>query len=447
MARLSTLVAAVRAGTIHHRVALASLVMRGCGVAAGFVVTFIIGRTYGPAANGQYAIVTQTAMFLSIIAVGGLDVAVAREFSRTEAEGRPLALSTFLRSLAQATGVAALLAAALLIGGDRLLSLMGRDAVPAGAVGALCVILLCRTATRFLAAVLRSQSAFVLAQAVEVLLIPLGTIVLLKLGVSRSTGQILWATAAAGLASAMIGFVSALRHTSRGPQGLTVTTSALFAVALPLWGAAITQNLSDWYVLATISRLDGVYQAGLFRVTAQFASVFALVSTGLYGSFGTQISAAYHRGDREEIAKLAGSATRLSAALIVPVAILFLLFAPQLLGVIGPEFRQGTAMLRVLVLGQVGVALASPAALVLALTGHPKINFAVAAASAVIMLGAAPLAVSNFGAIGVAAYMAAVLFGQNLLAHVIVRRLEGIDALRGRLLDRPHGGAMAREQP
>ena len=43
--------------------------------------------------------------------------------------------------------------------------------------------------------------------------------------------------------------------------------------------------------------------------------------------------------------------------------------------------------------------------------------------------------------------LAAVLFGQNLLAHVIVRRLEGIDALRGRLLDRHHGGAMAREQP
>ena len=409
--------------------------MRGCGVAAGFVVTYLIGRTYGPAANGQYAIVTQTAMFLSIIAVGGLDVAVAREFSRTAAVGRPLSLSTFMRSLVQAISAAALLAALLLLGGGRLLALMGRDAVPVGAVGALCVILLCRTATRFLAAVLRSQSAFVLAQAVEVLFIPLGTILLLKLGVSKSTGQILWATAAAGIVSAAIGFASSLRHTSRGPKALTVTTSALFAVALPLWGAAITQNLSDWYVLATISRLDGVYQVGLFRVTAQFASVFALVSTGLYGSFGTQISAAYHRRDRAEIAALAGSATRLSAALILPVAALFLIFAPQLLGIIGPEFREGTTMLRVLVLGQVGVALASPAALVLALTGHPKINFLVTAVSAVVMLGAAPLAVSTFGALGAASFMAMVLVAQNLCAHVVVRRLEGIDALRGFVLD------------
>jgi O-antigen/teichoic acid export membrane protein len=421
------------AGAIHHRAALASLAMRGCGVAAGFIVTFIIGRTYGPAANGQYAIVTQTAMFLSIIAVGGLDVAVAREFSRTAAVGLRLAMSTFLRSLIQAIGVAALIAGILLVSGTRLLAVMGRDAVPAGAVGALCLILFCRTATRFLAAVLRSQSAFVLAQAVEVLLIPLGTIFLLKLGVSHSIRQILWATAAAGIVSASIGFVSSLRYTSRGPAAMTVATSALFAVALPLWGAAITQNLSDWYVLATISRLDGVYQAGLFRVTAQFASVFSLVSTGLYGSFGTQISTAYHRHDRAEIARLAGSATRLSAALVVPVAAFFIVFAPSLLGIIAPEFRQGSMMLRVLVIGQVGVSLASPAGLVLALTGHPKVNFSITAISAILMLFIAPLAVAEFGTVGVAAWMATVLIGQNMISHLFVRRLEGIDVLRGRV--------------
>src|SRR5258705_7595800 len=85
-----------------HRQSLASLTMRAAGVLAGFVVTVLIGRWFGPRANGQYAIVTQTAMFLSIVAVGGLDLAVGREFSRTQAAGKKPGLRTFRRSLGQA---------------------------------------------------------------------------------------------------------------------------------------------------------------------------------------------------------------------------------------------------------------------------------------------------------------------------------------------------------
>lgn len=428
------LIARIAAGALHHKASLASLLMRGLGVAAGFVVTFIIGRWYGPAANGQYAIVTQTAMFLSVIAVGGLDLAVAREFSRTAAESRPLSLATFLRSFLQTLGIAIVLSLLMLIGGERLLQLMGRDAVPKGAVGVLCIILLARTGTRFLAAMLRSQSAFVLAQAVEVLFIPLCTILALGLGVARTISEILWATAFAGVGSALIGLVASLRYTSRRPDAVTVSTSSLYAIALPLWGAAITQNLSDWYVLATISSFDGLYQAGLFRVAAQFASFFTLVSTGLYGTFGTQISEAYHRDDKARVAELAGSATRLSAVLIIPVAVLFVIFARQIMGVIGPQFQEGVPILQVLVVGQVGVALASPAALVLAITGHPRINFTITAVSAAAMLVIAPLMVQASGAAGVAGVIAAIMVTQNLVAHFLVRRIERIDALRGHIL-------------
>jgi len=417
-----------------HRQSLASLTMRAAGVLAGFAVTVLIGRWFGPRANGQYAIVTQTAMFLSIVAVGGLDLAVVREFSRTQAAGKKLALSTFARSLGQAIVLALAIVVVLTLGGDRLLMLMGRDAVPANSLVVLCIILLARTMTRFLASMLRSQSRFVLAQAVEVLMIPLGTITLVVVGFTHSVSGLLWATAVAGMAAAAIGIAASLRFVGRGPGTLSVASATLLSTALPLWGVAVTQNLSDWYGLATVSAVTGIYDAGLYRVAAQFAMVFSLVSTGLFGTFATQISAAFHAGDRERVARLASSATRLSAVLMAPVAAYFLLFAPRVMGLIGPEFRAGAPLLQVLVVGQVAIALASPAGLVLALTGHPRVNLAFTGISAALMLLFAPMVAHAFGAVGIAAFVSAALVGQNIAAHFSVRRLEGIDALFGRVL-------------
>jgi O-antigen/teichoic acid export membrane protein len=345
-----------------------------------------------------------------------------------------LALWTFLRSLGQSLAFALAIVAVLSLSGKRLLRLMGPDAVPAQAILVLCIILIARTMTRYFAAVLRSQSQFVAAQAVEVLLIPLGTIALVAVAGAHNVPGLLWATAVAGFAAAAIGLAASLRFVGRGADALYVPTAALLATAVPLWGVAITQNLSDWYGLATVSAVSGIYDAGLYRVAAQFAMVFPLVSTGLFGSYATQISAAYHAGNREQVAKLASNATRLSAILIAPVAACFVLFASNVMALIGPEFSAGARLLQVLVIGQVAIALASPAGLVLALTGHPKVNLAFTGVSALCILLFAPFVARAFGALGIAAFVSAALVGQNLAAHLSVRRLEGIDALFGRVL-------------
>ena len=58
-------------GLRTHSASLASLAVRVAGVGLAFVVSLLIGRLYGPEAYGQYALVTQTGMFLSVVAIGG----------------------------------------------------------------------------------------------------------------------------------------------------------------------------------------------------------------------------------------------------------------------------------------------------------------------------------------------------------------------------------------
>ena len=198
----------------------------------------------------------------------------------------------------------------------------------------------------------------------------------------------------------------------------------------------MAQNLADWFSLVTVSAVAGLYDAGLYRVAAQFAMVFSLVSSGLFSTYATLISAAYHTGNKAEVARLAGNATKLSAALTAVPGAIFLIFSKQVMGVVGVEFEAGATLLRVLVVGQIAIALASPAGLVLALTGHPRVNLTFTAISAGAMLLLLPAVAHAMGAVGVAVFVSLALVGQNLAAHLCVRRLEGIDALFGRLIDR-----------
>lgn len=418
----------------HHLPSLASLATRVAGVGAAFLVMIFIGRWYGPEANGQYAIVTQTAMFLSVVAVGGLDLAVTREFSRSIALKVQVARAAFLRVTGQAMLVALVVMGLVGLGGSELLQLVGAS-VPQSAIVVLCLVLLARAFTRITAAMLRSQRDYVLGQAIELLFIPVFTIAIIFAAGARSVMDILWATAAAGLLSAAIGLVASLRHTSARPEALQISGKTVFATALPLWGVAVLSNFAEWYGLATVSAINGLYDAGLFRVAAQFASLLSIVALGLFGVFTAQISAAFHAGDKQRVARLSVSATRLSTALVLPAGIAMLVFADPLLRLVGPEFGEAVPLLRVLLIGQIIYTITGPSGLVLATAGHGRINFWLNLSTTVAMLALAPFAASRFGAIGVATAVSSVLVARNLATLFAVRTLEGINPMTGRVLE------------
>lgn len=420
----------------HHWSSLASLAARCLGVAAGFGVMFVIGRWYGPQANGQYAIVTQTAMFLSVVAVGGLDLAVTREMSRAVSENRKLARSTVWRVLGQASVGSVGLIALLAFTGDALLRFIGRAALPTGALIVLCTILLARTFTRLGAAVLRSQKDYVLSQLVEMAFIPLLTLAVLAIGLARTVDEILWTTAGAGLVTAMVAMAAIQRHITGGSEGLKISTATVRRTALPLWGVAITLNLAEWYGLAVASAMCGLYDAGLFRVAAQIAGMLTVVTAGLFGTFVAQISAAVHSGERECVARLAGSGTRLAAAVMLPMAVIGFVFARQILTLVDADFASATTVLRVLLIGQAVYAATGPAGMVLALTGHARINLAITVTATAALLICAPFAAHAFGILGVGAALSAILVFRNVASLLAVRRIEAIDLITGKLLCR-----------
>ncbi|MEY4240279.1 MAG: hypothetical protein RL339_2880 [Pseudomonadota bacterium] len=422
----------------RNRSALAALIVRGAGVVAGFVLTFLIARWFGPEANGIYALVTQSAIFLSVVAVGGLDLAVVREFSRSVALGRPLARQAVLGVLIQ-TAVLALLLGGVVLALEPLIipRLIGSHAIAyIGLI--LAVLILLRGLMRIIAAILRSQSRFSAGQAIELFLMPVATIALLFTwdAADRHIGTILLASVFAAGLVVTFGIILALRGASSEAQAVNVSQKVLFFGALPMWGMAIAQNLADWFGLVSVNFWAGTADAGIYRVGSQIASVLPIVALSLLGTFTARIAAAIHAEQRDEMARLSRTATLLSLLIFGPIAVAIFAFAEPILAAFGPDFVSGAATLRVLVIGALLVAGFGIAGQVLVMIGQARLNLMVNLGTTLVILIGAPLTAASAGGLGVAVLIAALNGTKTLIYFLAVRKLEGFNAFTGRLVQR-----------
>lgn len=419
----------------ENRAALAALAVRGAGVVAGFALTFLIARWFGPEANGIYALVTQSAIFLSIVAVGGLDLAVVREFSRAVATSQPLSRQAVLGVLGQ-TCVLSLLIGLVIVAFQQELvpRLVGSDAIAHGAL-ILASLIMIRALMRILAAILRSQGRYSAGQLIELFLLPALTIALLAALWHKEQGiaGILVAAVAAGAAVVMVGITLVFRNTSNSAAAIRTSQLSLFLGALPMWGMAIAQNLADWYGLFSLNQWGGAAETGIYRVSWQIASVLPLISISLLGTFTAQIAAAVHAADRPAMARLSRTATRLSLLIFGPAALLLVLLAKPILGVFGPDFVAGAGPLRALVAGHLVVAVFGIAGQVLVMIGHARFNLIANIVATVIILLTAPIAAKLGGGMGIAVLFGLLNAGKVLVYVLAVRRLEGFNAVTGKI--------------
>ena len=404
-------------------------------VLAGFAIAFLIGSNFGAEALGTYALVTQTAMFLSIAAVGGLDLSIVKYFPVIA--GRPAYRTrNVLRVFLACLGICLAVATLVLLFGSFYFAHFPEVHADKALLAILAVIFISRAFTRTTSAFLRSQRSYVFSQVVEGLLIPLPVIFLLAFDLIDGVIEILLATASFGMLAIAIGILSSLRKTTRSHDGLSAPMAGLFITASPLWVVAIIKNFGDWYALSIVGAELSVADAGLFRISVQVATSLAIITVGIFGVFSPQIGSAVAQNDPHLAARLARTATRLSLALAIP-AIAFLGGGTDfVLGLVGSEFIAARAPLLILLIGQFVYMVSGPSGILLALMGRQSVNLYIALAALAGLAVSIPLAAQGYGLTGVAWALAAVTVGQNLASYLAVRRMLCIDIWSGRVLER-----------
>lgn len=416
--------------------ALASVGIRLVGVTIGFLIVIIIGRSWGAAGNGMYGLISQTAMFLAVVAVGGIDLAAVRALAGIDPQRQRLACGTILRLLGITFFFATIPALVLLLFGDNAIGWISDDPFPPQAIAAVVTLLVARALSRILSAILRAQQFFLLGQAMEAVLIPLPFALALLIFVDPSLDNLVRWVAITATASVVIGLgVLLLVYCISRASGRTAHSPPLrgmAATALPLWGVTITLSFAEWYGLTVVTSEVGLDAAGIFRVVMQYVLIFSVVSAGLTGVYNVRIAAAQSVNDWVEVARHVRSFTLLSAALALIPAAALITFARPLLAIVGPEFVAGATALQIGSIGQAAYLVLAPAGLTLAMTGHARASLFITFLSTAILVSLAPIAASYFGLNGVVACISALLVARNLAATLLLRHLLGINALTGR---------------
>lgn len=414
-----------------HTTTLIALAVRAGAVLAGFAVTFVIGNRMGAAANGQFALVSQTAMFLSVVGLVGLDVGVVRHFARAVALKIPVAATALLKVGALGTCCMLTIALVLWLGGQQVWEPLFGTAVPRTLLPVLCVLLFARGGTQLLGGLLRSQHRFTLGQVIAALTIPAGTAIALLAGLAGTVEQALWVAAAGGMVSMLVGVGAMRRHVARGSEALDVGLRPLFTSSLPLWGVGIANNIGDWYGLAVAAQMLSAADAGVYRVGAQIAATLQIISIAIFSVYSAKISTAFHADDLAQVARLARTSVRLSTLTAVPTAALLMVASPFLLDQIGPEFAGAFALIAILVIGQLAFTLTGPCGLVLAMSGNERINLAITVAGTLVLLMAVPVAAKFGGLPGIAVCTSTVMLLRNIIAYGVVRSKLGIGIWSG----------------
>ncbi|MEM7665229.1 MAG: oligosaccharide flippase family protein [Pseudomonadota bacterium] len=433
---LSRLRAKTQRGLKHNIIILAALGVRGGAVVAGFAVTYLIGSNLGAAATGQFALISQTALFLSVVALLGLNVSVVRHFTKAVAAKVPLALGSALSVAALGFGLMLLVSLILWLGGDLVWKPLVGDSAPRTMLVVLCLLLIARGGVQLLGGMLRSQHSFTIGQAITVLFIPCVTAIALASGLVDTVHGALWAAALGGLASIILGSLVMVRHVGWGANTLHVRLNTVVASSLPLWGVGIAQNIGDWYSLAVAAQMLSAADAGLYRVGVQIAMALQIVSKALFSVYSAQISAAFHASDRALAARLANSAVKISGGIAIPVAIVLLFAGEFILAQFGPEFEAAWPVLVILIVGQVASTLTGPCGLVLAMSGNERLNLAITIVYTALVLASVPVAAHFAGLAGIALSMSLALLARNLTAFYFVRSREGINVWTGRVANR-----------
>jgi O-antigen/teichoic acid export membrane protein len=174
----------------------------------------------------------------------------------------------------------------------------------------------------------------------------------------------------------------------------------------------------------------GATAAGLFGIARKIASVPLIVRQAFHYVLAP-LATAQAAHDRAGMAAIYGFATRLSIALVVPLAGLLILTAADILSLFAPEAAAALPVLIILVLGRAGEAVVGPATPVVEMTGHrilPLLNSLIGLALwATLGLWLAPA----MGATGMAVAVSAGTVAIAWAATLELRLTDGLAAFDG----------------
>ena len=409
-----------------------SLVLRGSGMVATFILGVQLARYLGPSDLGLYGLILSSTMLLSAAGQLGLPTLATRKVAVAWRRKNYGVLRGVLHWFGWASFSASCLLAAMFALGSRIWPGLDPRLPEAALIGAPLIPLYALTV--LLSAELRAIDRLVLGQSLEILVRPMASSILLAIVFiaaskvdTRGALAVSVVAATIALSIAFVWMVRCLPASARSAKPERDIGGWLRS-ARPLIFADILRQLDGTYAVILMGFVSTSYQTGIFRVAQSIMLALAIPVFVVQVVVAPTLARLHEAGDLGRLQKVLGfSALATLVGSCVGLA-LILLTGPGLLGFLfGDSYTASWLPLVVLCLTQVVNGLFGVGFVLLPMAGAEReLTLSFAFSVAVGLISAIPL-IDRWAATGAA--MAAVLgaLTNGLLTRYFARRLLGVE--------------------
>lgn len=231
-------------------------------------------------------------------------------------------------------------------------------------------------------------------------------------------GLVVIAALDAGRIATIVRGIAPVRDPADRADWYRIARPMVLAEALGYWIAR-----GDVLLVGALLDLEA---AAVYLTAQRLAVLVTFVVDAVRLTLEPMVARRFADGDRPGLQDLMARGSLASFASGVPIALAIAGGGWLLLGLYGPEFRSGWAVLAILTLGQMTTVLAGPVSAVLRMAGLERPLTGVLVAGSAGLAFAVPAGIALAGVEGAAAGAALVTAGSNLAYMLIVRRRLGL---------------------
>ncbi len=176
----------------------------------------------------------------------------------------------------------------------------------------------------------------------------------------------------------------------------------LLRFSLPIVGVSLASMglaRADRIMLGILATEDAV---GLYTAASKMSVQLRFVLFALTAAFSPVISELYHSDRRGALAQLYADTVRWIALGTLPLAVVLMVFAPDIMTLFGADFREGAVLLRILAVAYIVVAGSGSVGHMLQMSDHQDFAFWVNASMAVLNVGLNWILIQWYGVVGAA---------------------------------------------
>lgn len=405
------------------------------GKVVGFGLQLVLARGFGQALFGLYSLGLTVLRLAQSVATLGLQNGIVRFAAPSYERGETARVKgTFLAAGGLGVGAAVLIGIGLFLSAEWLATTVFNDPDMTWVIAVFACGLPFYVLTYLASRMARALSQMQIDVLLDSILQP--ALFLVLVGGLLAIGQGFTAALYAFLASTVLAAGAGLYAVYRLFPPLVSRLPAQYEIrpllrfSLPIIGvtlASIGMTYADRFMLGMLSTVEAV---GAYQAAASLSVQMRFVLFAVTAAFSPVISDLYHNGRLEALSRLYADTVRWILMTTLPAAIIFVTFAPEIMSIWGPEFRDGAPLLRILTVAYLIVAGVGSVGQMLQMSDHQDFVFVVNTSMAVLNLVLNWVFIQWYGAVGAAVATGLTQAMGNMVEILGLRYFESIQPFR-----------------